>query len=298
MTEILTLIVAGIANGSLYALVGLGLVLVYNAQGIPNFGHGELFMVGAFLGYVAFELVGLPYWVAVIAALLVGAMIGVVIDIATIRPVARNPRIVGGYYEIALVMVTVGLSVAMKGIVRVPFGDRVRNFPPVLGTEPILLGGVIIAPQHLLIIVVAVVLATAVFVFLARARLGKRMRATAQNRIGARIVGINTDAVDAATWGLASALGAVAGILAAPLIFLDPEMGAKMLLKGFAAAVLGGFGSVPGVIMGGLAMGIVEILCGRYVSTALLDISAFLAIMLVLLVRPRGFFGIGRVSRV
>jgi branched-chain amino acid transport system permease protein len=143
-----------------------------------------------------------------------------------------------------------------------------------------------------------VLLAAGFFALFRFSRLGKRMRAASQNRTGARIVGINCELIDAATWGLAAALGAIAGILAAPLIFLDPEMGAKVLMKGFAAAVLGGFGSVPGVIVGGLIMGLVEMLCGRYVSTALLDISAFLVIMLVLLLRPRGLFGVGRTVRV
>lgn len=296
--EIATLLVAGLANGSLYALVGLGLVLVYNAQGIPNFGHGELFMAGAFLGFTAYEIVGLPFSASVAVALVFSIVLGVLIETLTIRPVAANPTLVGGSYGIALVMVTVGLSVTMKGIVRIPYGDRVRDFPSVLGNDPYVVWGIVITPQHVLIIALASLMAAAVFVFLRYAKLGKRMRATAQNRVGAKIVGIDTDRVDAATWGLAAAIGALAGILAAPLMFLDPDMGVKILMKGFAAAVLGGFGSVPGVIAGGLIMGVIEMICGRYISTALLDISAFLVIMLVLLLRPQGLFGKSRVMRV
>jgi branched-chain amino acid transport system permease protein len=296
--EIWTLIAVGMANGCLYALVGLGLVLVYNAQGIPNFAHGEFFMVGAFLGFTAHKILGLPYSVSLILAVLGGGLIGLIVEWLTIRPISARRSLSGGDYGVAVVMVTVGLLMTIKGLARIPWGDDVRNFPPVFETDSVTIAGVIISTQHLFIMGVTIVLSALIFVFFRYTRLGKKMRATAQNRTGAQIVGINAGRIYSAIWALAAACGAIAGILAAPLIFLDPDMGTKMLLKGFAAAALGGFGSVPGVFLGGVLMGVVEMLFGRYVSTSLLEISAFLMIMIILLARPQGLFGISRITRV
>lgn len=296
--EIWTLLAVGLANGCLYALVGLGLVLVYNAQGIANFAHGELFMVGAFLGYVAHTTLGLPYALSLVIAVIGGGLIGMVVELVAIRPISERQSLGRGDYEVALVMATVGLLIVIKGLARIPWGDGVRNFPAVFETESISLGGIVISTQHLLIASITILMTGLIFIFFRRTALGKKMRATAQNRIGAQIVGINTGQIYAATWALASACGAIAGVLVSPLIFLDPDMGTKMLLKGFAAATLGGFGSVPGVIVGGILMGVMEIFFGRFVSTALLDISAFLMIMVVLLVFPHGLLGVRQASRV
>jgi branched-chain amino acid transport system permease protein len=296
--EIPTLISVGVANGCLYALVGLGLVLVYNAQGIPNFAHGEFFMAGAFLAYTSHVLLGMPYAVALIAAILAGGLVGWAVELMAIRPISRRQSSGGENYDVALVMATVGLLIAIKGLARIPWGDGLRNFPAVFGVESLSIGGLVISTQRLLIIVVTVTLTLVVVAFFRYAPLGKKMRATSQNRTGAQLVGINVGGIHAITWALAAAVGAIAGILAAPLIFLHPDMGTKMLLKGFAAAALGGFGSIPGVLAGGVIMGIVEIFFGRYVSTALLDIFAFLMIMFVLLVCPHGLFGAARAVRV
>lgn len=296
--EIGTLLAAGLANGCLYGLVGLGLVLVYKAQGIPNFAHGELFMVGAFLGYVAHTNLGLPYAFSLLIAVVGGGLIGMIVELVAIRPISMRRSLGRDDYEVAVVLATVGLLIVMKGLARIPWGDGVRNFPAVFEEQSISFRGILISTQHLLIVAVTILLTGLIFVFFRSTTLGKKMRATAQNRIGAQIVGINTGQIYAATWALASACGAIAGVLASPLIFLHPDMGTKMLLKGFAAAALGGFGSVPGVILGGILMGIIEIFFGRFVSTALLDISAFLMIMLVLLVYPQGLLGVRRAARV
>lgn len=296
--EILILLSVGLSNGCLYGLVGLGLVLVYNAQGIPNFAHGELFMVGAFIGYTAHTILGLPYGLSFLIAIAGGALVGIAVELITIRPISLRASLGREHYEAAAVMATVGLIIVLKGLARVPWGDGIRNFPAAFSTESVSVGGVILSTQRLLIVAVTILLTIGIFLFFKHLPLGKQMRATAQNRTGAKLVGINTGHIYTATWALASACGAIAGVLAAPLIFLHPDMGTKMLLKGFAAAALGGFGSVGGVFVGGLAMGVVEIFCGRYVSTALLDIFAFLAIIVVLLVRPQGLFGIRRAVRV
>lgn len=289
--EIATLLSVGVSNGCLYGLVGLGLVLVYNAQGIPNFAHGELFMASAFAAYTANVLFGLPYALSMLVAIVFAFALGVVVEFLAIRPIAMNRSLGRASTEVAIVLSTVGLMIAIKGLARIPWGDSVRKLPAAFSTETISVGGLVLSTQRLLIIVVAVVLTIAISLFFSKTSLGKKMRATSQNTTGAMLVGINTGHIYSATWGLAAICGGVAGILAAPLIFLYPDMGTRMLLKGFAAACLGGFGSVGGVFVGGLVMGIVEIFFGRYLATSMMDIFAPIIIIVVLLFRPQGLFG-------
>ncbi len=287
-----TLLVAGIANGSLYALVALGLVLIYKTQDVVNFAHGEILMVGAFIGFTAFDRLGLPYPLAFAIAVLLGGVLGAVIERTAFRRLANE-------HHITLAMVTVGLSFFLKGAVRLPFGGDIYTFPPVFGAAgPLRFGAAIIAPQNLLTIGVALGLTAALFLFFGFTSLGKQMRATQQNLTGARLVGIDTGRVFSVTWSLAAAIGAGAGVLAAPISLLYPDMGTELLLKGFAAAVLGGFESIPGAIIGGFLVGIIEMLFGGYVSTGFQQVSAFFVIIFVLFIRPQGLFGRKALHRV
>ncbi|MBV9782902.1 MAG: branched-chain amino acid ABC transporter permease [Acidisphaera sp.] len=289
--NLVTLLVAGLANGSLYALVALGLVLIYKTHDLVNFAHGEILMAGGFIGFTAYQTMHLPYPVAFLLAIALGGLLGAVIELVAFRRVADQ-------HHITLAMVTVGLSVFMKGIARVPFGTDIYTFPPAFSADRITLGSAVIAPQHLLTIGIAALLTLLLFLFFRYTTLGKQMRATQQNITGARLVGINTGRVFSSTWSLAAALGAGAGVLAAPLSLLYPDMGTNFLLKGFAAAVLGGFESVPGAIIGGFLVGIIEMLFGGYVSTAFQQVSAFFIIIVILFIRPNGLFGRRAVARV
>jgi branched-chain amino acid transport system permease protein len=289
--NLLTLLLAGLANGSLYALVALGLVLIYKTQDVVNFAHGEILMAGAFVGYSAYVYLHLPYILAFVVAILAGALLGAIIERATFRRLSDQ-------HHITLAMVTVGLSVFMKGIARIPFGTDIYTYPPAVRAERVEIGPVAVAPQHLLTMAAAILLSTVLFAFFRFSTIGKQMRATQQNLVGARLVGINTGRVFSVTWSLAAAIGAGAGVLAAPLSLLYPDMGTNFLLKGFAAAVLGGFESVPGAIVGGFIVGIVEMLFGGYVSTVFQQVSAFFIIILVLFIKPDGLFGRRSVSRV
>ncbi|WP_187968450.1 branched-chain amino acid ABC transporter permease [Aquibium microcysteis] len=296
--EFAALLSVGVSTGCLYGLVGLGLVLVYNAQGIPNFAHGEFFMAGAFAVYVANVLLGIPFAWSLLIAVAFGGLLGAAVEVLAIRPIAMNRSLGKASTEVAIVLATVGLMIVLKGLARIPWGDSMRNLPPVFATETISVGGLELSTQRLLIVIVAVALTAALSVFFASTALGKEMRATSQNTVGAKLIGINTSSIYSATWGLAAICGAVAGILAAPLIFLHPDMGTRMLLKGFAAACLGGFGSVSGVLAGGVLMGVVEIFFGRYFATSMMDIFAPIIIIVVLLFRPQGLFGSRRAVRV
>jgi branched-chain amino acid transport system permease protein len=296
--EIAILLSVGLSNGCLYGLIGLGLVLVYNAQGIANFAHGELFMAGAFAAYTANVLLGLPYSLSFLIAIAVGAAIGVLVELLAVRPISMNRSLDLASSQVAVVLSTVGLMIVLKGLARIPWGDSVRNLPATFTTESISIGGLEFHTQRLLIVAVTVVLTITISLFFVRTTLGKKMRATSQNPTGAKLVGINTGNIYSATWALASVCGAIAGVLAAPLIYLHPDMGARMLLKGFAAAALGGFGSVSGVFVGGILMGITEMFFGRYFDTSMMDIFAPIVIIVVLLFRPQGLFGVRQAVRV
>lgn len=296
--EIAILLSVGISNGCLYGLVGLGLVLVYNAQGIPNFAHGELFMAGAFAAYTGNVLLGLPYGWSLLFAVLVAGAIGIIVELVAIRPISMHRSLGRASNQVAVVLATVGLMIVLKGLARIPWGDSVRNLPPSFTTETISLGGLYLSTQRLLIVAVTLVLVLAISLFFASTALGKTMRATSMNITGAKLIGINTGHVYSATWGLAAVCGGIAGMLAAPLIFVHPDMGTRMLLKGFAAACLGGFGSVSGVLVGGILMGVAEIFFGRYFATSMIDIFAPIIIIVVLLFRPQGLFGSRQALRV
>ena len=290
--DALTLIVAGLANGALYALVALGLVLIYKTQDVVNFAHGEILMVGAFIGYTVAQMFHWPYPVALIVSVLLCGVLGAVIERTAFRRLAHE-------HHITLAMVTVGLSFTLKGLARLPFGADIYTFPPLFkDTAPIVLGSAVISPQSLVTIGVAIALTLLLFFFFRSTTMGKQMRATQQNLMGAQLVGINTGRIFAGTWALACAAGGAAGVLAAPVSLLYPDMGSNFLLKGFAAAVLGGFESVPGAIVGGLLIGVIEMLFGGYVSTAFQHVSAFCIIIIVLFVRPYGLFGQKPTTRV
>lgn len=291
MTEFVILVTAGLANGSLYALVALGLVLIYKAQDMVQFGFGEIFMAGAFIGYSAYSYLGLSYPASFLLAILAGGLVGLLIERGLIRPIAHFPHM-------TLVMVTVGLSFMLKGIFRIPFAQDVYTIPPMFGGSPIIIFDLVFASQNLLTTATSLVLTLGLLLLFAFTDLGKQMRATAENMFGAQYSGINIGLVFATTWGLASVMGAAAGILSAPITALFPDMGTRILIRGFAAAVLGGFGSVPGAIVGGYLIGVIETLFGFYVATALIDLSAFLVIMVVLIFWPRGLFGTKEITRV
>ena len=289
---LMTLFMAGLAHGSLYALVALGLVLIYKTQGIVNWAHGELLMVGAFSGYTAFVLLGLPYPLAFLFAVLAGALLGAVMERVAFRGIVHE-------HHATLALVAIGCAVIIKGLARIPFGAAVYTLPSAMqDVAPLRFAGAIITSHSVLTIGVSIAVTLIVLAIFRYTRTGKQMQATQQNLNGARIVGVNTGRIFSITWALAAAIGALAGMLAGPISLLYPDMGSEFLLKGFAAAVLGGFYSVSGAIVGGLLVGVIEMLIGGYVSTAFQQVSPFLIIIIVLFVRPHGLFGRRPVERV
>jgi branched-chain amino acid transport system permease protein len=285
------LVLSGIAQGSIYALVALGMTALFRATGVVNFGHGEFFMMGAFAAYVFINIVGLPFAAAAPLAVVTMFVVGVMAERGLIRPMGNAPHV-------SIAMMTVAISFLFRGIARVFWGREVYPMPPVFTFPPFEFGDLIVTTQDLVISTVMLLLVVLFFVFFNLTKLGRIAQAASENPRGAALIGINVPAFQGSMWGVASALGAVAGILVAPITLLYPDMGGQILIRAFAAMTLGGFGHLGGAVIGGLLIGVMEQLAGGYISTALIDIFAFLVILFVLLLRPAGLLGRREVVRV
>jgi branched-chain amino acid transport system permease protein len=282
--EFLIYIVAGTANGCLYALMALALVLIYKTQSFVPFNNGEFFAAGAFVGLICVKSMALPYGVALAAGTLGGGLVALICERLTIRPIADS-------HHLSLVMVTAAVSITLQGLARLKWGDDLYTFPSLFGSRSVSFMGAPIALQNLAIIGIAAALAGFFFLFFGFTALGKKMRALSENALGAQLVGVNADRVRSLSWFLSGAIGGATGVLAGPITLLYPDMGAGILIKGFAAAILGGLTSISGAVLGGILLGITEIFVGAYVSSAVIEVLSFLIIMLVLLLRPTGLLG-------
>jgi branched-chain amino acid transport system permease protein len=280
------LVVSGLANGGIYALVAMGLVVIYKATTVVNFAHGEGFMLAGFIAYTLYVALGLPYAAALLVAVLGAAAMGVATERLAFRPLLRASIV-------SLVLATTGFSFLLRGVARYLWGGKGTDvaFPPVFEVRAFQLGDVIVTSQHLIVLGGVVATMLLFVAFFRWTRLGKMMRATAENPRAAALVGIRVERISSITWGVGVALGGVAAVLAAPLTLLYPDMGGPLLIRAFAAALLGGLGSLAGAALGGFSLGVVENLAGGYVDSSLTDVAPFLLIILVLLLRPAGLLG-------
>lgn len=280
------LILSGVTTGALYALVALGVVIVFKATGTVNFAHGDLFMIGGFLAYTFHVMLGMNYILALLLAVAGGFAIGVVTDRIAFRPLMRASLV-------SLVLATVGFSFIIKGVARIVWGGKADlfAFPPLLDPNPIFLGPVIIIPQQLVAMAGAAVVMLIFAAFFRLTRVGKMMQATADNPKAATLVGIRTDRIYMYAFGVGAAVAASAAVLMAPLTLLYPDIGFALFIKGFAAAVLGGLTSLPGAVVGGIVIGVIEALAGGYIHSSFIEAAPFIVIMVVLVLRPSGLFG-------
>jgi branched-chain amino acid transport system permease protein len=283
---LVNLLASGLANGGVYALVAMGLVVVYKATAVVNFAHGEGFMLAGFFAFSLFVGLGLPYLAALVIAVMGAALVGVATERLAFRPLIRAS-------VVSLVLATTGFSFVLRGIARYVWGGKGTDtpFPPVASWAPVQLGELVLAPQHIVVMGGVGVTLLAFVLFFQRTRLGRMMRATAENQRAAALVGIRIERISSITWGVGLALGGIAAVLAAPLTLLYPDMGGPLLIKAFAAALLGGLGSLAGAVLGGLALGVIENLTGGYVDTSAVDVAPFVLIIVVLLIRPTGLLG-------
>ncbi|MFH1123489.1 MAG: branched-chain amino acid ABC transporter permease [Pseudomonadota bacterium] len=284
--------ISGLAIGSMYALVALGHVLIWNAMGILNFAHGEMVMLGAFLGLTFHVILRLPFWLSFLLVALTGGIIGGLVRRSVYYYMFRK-RASGENFLIA----SIGASVFFINIAILIWGSMGFGFPDAFGRKPLKVAGMNILPRNLWILAIGIVIVIVLNWFLRRTRLGTAMRAVAQDKPTASLMGINVDALDTLTFALASALGAIVGILLAPAFLVTTGMGQSVGLKAFTAAIIGSFESLPGAIIGGLSVGVIENLASAYISSAYKDAVAFVILLIVLIVRPRGLLGKGRTSR-
>lgn len=290
MAEFLQYLVTGITIGSTFALVALGFCLVYNASHVINFAQGDFVMVGG-MSAVFIMAAGVPMALALLIAVLFGAAVGLLLYKGGIQP-AKNAD------AIQLIIITVGAALFLRGVAQVVWGTGYFSLPAFTGDQPIRFLGVVMVPQSLWIIGVTVAIVAAMGLFFTRTRLGKAVLATSYNRDAATLMGIDTSRILLLSFGLAGALGAVAGVIMAPITFTHYEVGVMLGLKGFVAAVLGGLGSFVGAVAGGLILGITEAMMAGYVSSDYKDAVAFVMILLILFFMPSGLFGQRGVERV
>ncbi len=285
LSQFLQLLLSGVALGCVYALVALGFVLIYKATETVNFAQGDLMMLGAFFALTGSTVLGLPYWLTIVFALAVMAVFGMLAERLVLRPVL-------GYPAFTVVMVTIGMGYVLRGVVTmVPgWGTDTYTFATPFADSVIRLGGVVLAVQELAVIGMSAALCLALYLFFRYAKLGVAMQATSQNQLAAYYMGIPVRRVNMLIWGLSAAVATFAGILLAPVTFVHSNMG-FIGLKAFPAAVVGGFGSVPGSIVGGLIIGVVEQFAGRYLPEGFKDIAAYVVVLIVLMVKPSGIFG-------
>ncbi len=275
------LFVSGIGVGAVYAVVALGFTLVWNASGTVNFAQGQLVMMGAYFAYTFLSIAHLPYWVAIPGTVVASFLLGVLLERLTIRPVRRPDSLI-------VIIITIGIGLVFEALAQNIWGPQTVTIPTLSSAESIDVFGLSITTQSLWDILVCAVLMALLALLLQRTFLGRAMRAVAQDRDTARQMGIPAHTVISFTFGLNSALAGLAGLLLAPTVFVSPSMGISVTLQAFAAAVLGGFGSITGAVLGGLILGLVQVYTAAYISGSYADAAALVVLIIVLLVRPRG----------
>jgi branched-chain amino acid transport system permease protein len=282
MTLFLQQLVNGVALGSIYGLVALGLTLVYGVLKVPNFAHGGLYMIGAYVTFVAATMYGVGYVGAIGVAVVVLAVVGVTLERLVFNPLRHAPHLHS-------MIAAVGVLLFLEAAAQVIWGPSFRRLPtPFAGT--VSLFGLPVAMQRILVIAAAVGVMGGLYFFLKRTTTGSAIEAMAQDRAGALLVGIDTRKIAMLTFAISAALAAVAASLVAPLNLIHPMMGEAVNLKAFVIIILGGMGSIPGAVIGGYLLALVEVLGGTYISSAFSQLIAFAMLVVVLAIRPTGLF--------
>ena len=278
------LVIGGLSIGACYALVALAMVIIYKTSEVPNFAQGEMAMISTFVAYTLMESYGVGFWAAVGLTLVFALALGAILEVAFLRP-AKDPSILG------LIVITLGAEMILYGLAGWKWGAMQLPFPvPFSEYSGIAPGGVVITEINMWTVATSVVVMLLLFLFFGFTKVGTAMKAVQQNPFAAKAMGIPTRRILTFTWALSSVTGAVAGILIAPVSTLDPNMMLDPMLKGFAAAVLGGMTSLPGAAAGGYLLGLIENFFGGYVSLEFKSVVAFGVIVLILCIRPSGLF--------
>lgn len=283
-------LVSSATAGAVYALIALGFVLIHKGTGVVHFGYGDQVMFGAYLVLIGHLVLGFPFWAALVAALMFSALLGAVIYGGFMWPL-RNASL------LARIIASLALGTVLREFVRAYMGPNAWPFPFLLSQTAVSVAGVLVVPANVGIVVVALAILGILFLIFEKTIYGKAIIAACDNQIGASIVGVRVSTVFLAIWILASVLATVAGILVAPLLTLSPDMG-LIGIKGFTAAILGGFNSLSGAVLGGITLGVLEALAGTYISSTLKDMISYSVLIIVILVRPQGLLGVLTIRKV
>jgi len=287
MDTILQLVLNGLAVGCIYGLVALGFVLIYKTTELVNFAQGDLLMLGAFTCYMLVVWYGVGYWLAFALAVVVVALFGAALDATVLRRVIGQP-------QFAVVMLTIGLGATFRSFASITWGSEIYTLPTPFSARQTMVGKVSVSHEYVAIIVGTVLLCAALYTFFTYTKVGVAMQATSQNQLAAYYMGIPVKRMFSLIWAISAGVAAVAGVLLAPVSLIDVNLG-FIGLKAFAAAVLGGFGSILGALVGGLTIGLIEMFAGTYLPQGFKDVAAYVVLLVVLAVRPQGMFGtVGR----
>ena len=283
MAIFLQLTLNGLAVGCIYGLVALGFVLIYKATELVNFAQGDLLMLGAFVCFMAVVWWGLDYWVGFLIAVLAVGAFGALLDRVVLRQVIGQP-------QFAVVMLTIGLGAMFRTFASITWGSEIYTLPsPFGGVWKV--GDVTLSHQYLSIVFGTLVLCSVLYAFFNHTRIGVAMQATSQNQLAAYYMGIPVKMIFSMIWAISAGTAAAAGILLAPVTLIDINMGLAVALKAFAAAVLGGFGSIPGALVGGIVIGLIELYAGATLPNGFKDTAPYIVLLVMLIVRPQGLFG-------
>jgi len=281
LTQLIQQLVSGVAIGSIYALVALAFSLTVRALNVIHFAQGDLFMLGAFASITFYLLLGLPFWVSIILSTICVAAVGIAFERIAYKPLWKS-------HHVFLLMSTQGTAIVLQNSAMLIWGTDAWRFPKIFSDKVLDIAGVLVPVEMIWISVIAVLIMLLFNMFLKKTKLGKGFRAAAQDRETAQLMGVNLSIADSFVFGASAGLGAVGGVLIAPVLFVTPYIGPIFTLKGFAAAVLGGLGSIRGAILGGFLLGIMENMVTAFISSAYKDVLSFALLILVLVIKPSG----------
>jgi branched-chain amino acid transport system permease protein len=276
-------VVSGLATGCIYALVALGFVLIFKATDVVNFAQGEFIMASGFMSYTLLIWGGLPYWLVLLITIPLSGLMGVILERIVVRPIMDAPIF-------SIVIATIGASTIMRSAAGIVYGYDVLPLPTIFSKAPIRLGVFSFTRMDIGVIVSSLLIMLVLYLFFRLTKTGMAMRATAQSQVAARLMGVSVRRIFSMTWAISAGISGIAGVLIAPIIYLDPNLGV-IGVKAFAGAVLGGFGNIPGAIVGGMLLGILENLSGYFFNAGIKQVSTYILLILVLILKPSGLCG-------
>lgn len=276
-------LINGIVLGSVYALMAIGYTMVWNVLRFINFAHGEVYMGGAFVAlYLSF--LGVPIWIAYLGGILAGALLGYLMEKIVYKHMRSAPKL-------NLLIAAIGIGILLQNLAQLIFGASPKRLTSVFISKSVEIGGISLNQHYIFIIIVAIIVMILLEVFINRTLMGKAVQAASQNIEATQLMGINANKVISITFAVGSAVGAIAGILVGPIFLVFPTMGIFAGLKGFTASVMGGMGNIPGALLAGLILGIIESFATGFISSGYRDAVAMVILLLILLIRPQGLFG-------